>query len=219
MQKLFAACFVLFLLAGCATVDSLQPGAGGSSMTVKSHTYDEVWTAAVHSVARNLTIVEESKAQGQIRAQSSAGLMPRGEVVGVFITPAGRNAPSYTIEVQSKSKGPLTGPDWRRKIVAGIKAELDKKTISGSVPITESLSPSEEIVALPVPERPAQSSGVKGGEMSAQVERMARQSGCVPTAGATLIAKTTAVETYQVSCQNAQQALFKCEMRQCRRLD
>ncbi|PUA17298.1 hypothetical protein [Glaciimonas sp. PCH181] len=57
------------------------------------------------------------------------------------------------------------------------------------------------------------------GEMSASVERLARQSGCDPTESATLIGKTTGIETYQASCKNGQQVLFKCEMRQCRMMN
>jgi len=219
MKNLFAAYFALFLLSGCVAVDSLQPGPGGTNFTVKARSYDAVWAAAIRSVTRNLAIVEESKAQGEIRAQSSgAGFMPSGAVVGVFITPAGHDAPSYNIEVLNMKRS-LGQQDWTRNIVAGIKAELANRPTSSPVPINESLSPSEEIVVMPEPDRPSQSTGIKDGEMSAQVEHLARQSGCVPTPSAKLIAKTTGVETYQVSCQNGQQALFKCEMQQCRRVD
>jgi len=219
MKNLFATCFALCLLSGCVTVDSLQPGPGGTNFTVKERSYDAVWTAAVHSVRRKLVIVEESKAKGEIRAQSSGtGLMPSGEVVGVFITPAGHDAPSYNIEVLSMKRA-IGQQDWTRNIVAGIKAELGSRPTGSAVPVRESLSPSEEIVVLPESDHPAQPTGVKGGGTSAQVERLARQSGCVPAPSATLIAKTSSVETYQVSCQNGQQALFKCEMQQCRRVD
>jgi len=54
------------------------------------------------------------------------------------------------------------------------------------------------------------------GEMSFEVEKLAKQAGCQPAASAALIAKTTGIETYQVSCADGQQALFKCELRQCR---
>lgn len=79
------------------------------------------------------------------------------------------------------------------------------------VSLSESLSPSEQIVDMPQPP-----SGQKSGELSDTVERMAKRSACTPTGGATLIAKTTAAETYHVSCQDGQQQLYKCELRQCR---
>ncbi|GAC1317231.1 MAG: hypothetical protein NVS3B11_25180 [Collimonas sp.] len=79
------------------------------------------------------------------------------------------------------------------------------------VSLSESLSPSEQIIDVPQP--PANR---KSGELSDTVERMARRNACTPVGGATLIAKTTAAETYQVSCQDGQQQLYKCELRQCR---
>lgn len=83
------------------------------------------------------------------------------------------------------------------------------------VSLSESLSPSEQVIDVP-----QQSSGRKGGELSDTVERMARKTACLPTQpGATLIAKTGAVETYQVSCQDGQQQLYKCEQRQCRMMN
>lgn len=57
------------------------------------------------------------------------------------------------------------------------------------------------------------------GELSGSVERIARQNGCAPAQSATLIGKTTGIETYQVTCESGQQALFKCELRQCRMMN
>ncbi|MDY7546090.1 hypothetical protein QN360_01950 [Glaciimonas sp. CA11.2] len=228
MKKLFAACIAVLLLASCTTGNDWQsqPNDSGLRFTAKARSYDDVWTAAIRSVTRNLTIMDESKAQGRIRAQSSSGLMSGTEVISVTISPAGRNVPSYLIEVRSsRSKSLISGPDQTRNIVASIKAELGDMASEAPVSIKDSLSPSEEIITMPLPDRSSQpnttsaTSTVTSGEMGAQVERLARQSGCEPTMSAKLIARTTGVETYQTSCQNGQQALFKCEMRQCRRLD
>ncbi|WP_211451259.1 hypothetical protein [Collimonas antrihumi] len=82
------------------------------------------------------------------------------------------------------------------------------------VSLSESLSPSEQIVDMP-----QQPSSRKSGELSDTVERMARRNACTPAGSATLIAKTTAAETYQVSCQDGQQQLYKCELRQCRQMN
>lgn len=83
------------------------------------------------------------------------------------------------------------------------------------VSLSESLSPSEQVIDVP-----PQSAGRKNGELSDTVERMARKSACLPAqTGATLIAKTGAIETYQVSCQDGQQQLYKCEQRQCRMMN
>ena len=225
MKNLFAACIAVLLLSSCATGNDWQsqPNDSGLRFTAKARSYDDVWTAAIRSVTRNLTILDENKAQGRIRAQSSSGLMSGSEVIGVTISPAGRNVPSYLIEVRSsRSKSLISGPDQTRNIVASIKAELGDMASEAPVSIKDSLSPSEEIITMPLPDRSSQASTTSTantGEMAAQVERLARQSGCEPTTSAKLIARTTGVETYQTSCQNGQQALFKCEMRQCRRLD
>lgn len=79
------------------------------------------------------------------------------------------------------------------------------------VSLSESLSPTEQVIDVP-----QASPAPKRGELSDVVERMARRNSCTPAASATLIAKTSAVETYQVSCQDGQQQLYKCELRQCR---
>jgi len=89
-----------------------------------------------------------------------------------------------------------------------------RSSAPAQVSLSESLSPSEQIV-----EMPQQSVNRKGGELSDTVERMARRTACIPAGGATLIAKTGAVETYQVSCQDGQQQLYKCEQRQCRMMN
>ena len=49
-----------------------------------------------------------------------------GEVVGVFITPTTPNAHSYNVEVVSlkRSAMQITGQDWTRTVITGIKAEL-----------------------------------------------------------------------------------------------
>ncbi|HWW04429.1 hypothetical protein [Collimonas sp.] len=107
-------------------------------------------------------------------------------------------------------------------ILAGCVAQPTVRTYTppprGSTPapvsLSESLSPSEQIIDVP-----QQSTKRKGGELSDTVERMARKTACIPAAGATLIARTGAVETYQVSCQDGQQQLYKCEQRQCRMMN
>ena len=117
---------VLFF-TGCSTIDSLQPGAGGSTFEVRGKSYDEVWRAAVRATSRSLTIVSEDKEAGAIKAEKGAGLATWGEVVGVFVRPTKNGAPTYTVEVQSlkRSSMQLTGQDWTVTVKAGIKAELE----------------------------------------------------------------------------------------------
>lgn len=122
----FAGCCVALALAGCATVDTLQPGTGGSSFEVKGKSYDEVWRAATLTASRSLTIVESSKETGTIRAEKGVGVTTWGEVVGIFVRPAAPGASVYTVEVQSlkRSRLQLTGQDWTMTMISGIKAEL-----------------------------------------------------------------------------------------------
>ncbi len=115
-----ALCF-----SGCNTIDSVQPGKG-ISFQVQGKTYDQVWKASVAVMSRQLTLVEDSKQRGFIRAEAAAGMTTWGEVVGVFITPTTPNAHSYNVEVVSlkRSAMQITGQDWTRTVITGIKAEL-----------------------------------------------------------------------------------------------
>lgn len=120
-------CLVVALsISGCATVDTLQPGTGGSTFEVRDKNYDEIWKAVVTTASRSLTIVESSKETGTLRAEKGAGMATWGEVVGIFIRPTSNGAPVYTVEVQSlkRSRLQITGQDWTTTMISGIKAEL-----------------------------------------------------------------------------------------------
>jgi len=123
---LAASILVLVSISGCATIDTLQPGTGGSSFEVRGKTYDEIWKAVVRTASRSLTVVESNKEAGTLRAEKGAGMTTWGEVVGVFVRPTSNGAPMYTIEVQSlkRSRAQLTGQDWTSTMISGIKAEL-----------------------------------------------------------------------------------------------
>ncbi len=123
-----AAIFALLSISGCATIDTLQPGTGGSSFEIRGKTYDEIWKAVVRTASRSLTVVESNKEVGTLRAEKGVGMATWGEVVGVFVRPTSNGAPVYTIEVQSlkRSRVQLTGQDWTSTMIAGVKAELDQ---------------------------------------------------------------------------------------------
>lgn len=125
---LAAAIFALMSISGCATIDTLQPGTGGSSFEIRGKTYDEVWKAVVRTASRSLTVVESNKETGTLRAEKGVGMATWGEVVGVFVRPTSNGAPVYTIEVQSlkRSRVQLTGQDWTSTMIVGVKAELDQ---------------------------------------------------------------------------------------------
>lgn len=129
-QPFLLAAFILVLAStsGCATIDTLQPGTGGSSFEIHGKSYDEIWKAVVRTASRSLTVVESNKETGTLRAEKGVGMATWGEVVGVFVRPTSNGAPVYTIEVQSlkRSRVQLTGQDWTSTMIAGVKAELDQ---------------------------------------------------------------------------------------------
>lgn len=128
MKKFMIMALSFCLFSGCATIDSLQPGGGGSTFEIRGKTYDDVWKAAVITTSRSLTIVESDKASGTIRAEKGVGMATWGEVVGIFIRPTTNYAETYIIEVQSlkRARGQFTGQDWTPTMIAGIKTELDQ---------------------------------------------------------------------------------------------
>lgn len=97
----------------------------GTKFNVTNKTYDEVWKAAITVVTRSLTIVESDKQTGIIKAEKGVGMATWGEVVGVFVT-ATPDGKGFNVEVLSKKRSQLqiSGQDWEKTIVEGMKAEL-----------------------------------------------------------------------------------------------
>ena len=126
LSSIFTAVPAILTLQGCHTIDSVAPGKGVSFQVPGSVGYDQVWKASVAVVSRQLTIVEDSKQRGFIRAEAKAGMTTWGEVVGVFITPNSPTAHTYNVEVVSlkRSAVQITGQDWTKTVITGIKAEL-----------------------------------------------------------------------------------------------
>jgi len=125
-MKHLVVMLVICLCSGCATVSSLQPGAGGSTLEVRGKSFDEIWTASVRGMSNNLTIVENDKVTGTIKSEARAGMTTWGEVVGLFIRPTVPIADRYIVEVQSlkRSRMQITGQDHEPAVIAIIKAEL-----------------------------------------------------------------------------------------------
>lgn len=128
MRRLIICLFMALSISGCATIDTLQPGTGGSTFEVRGKSYDEIWKAVVSTASRSLTIVESNKETGTLRAEKGVGMATWGEVVGIFVRPTRNGAPVYTVEVQSlkRSTVQITGQDWTSTMISGIKAELDQ---------------------------------------------------------------------------------------------
>lgn len=128
MKLYMLSVLAVLAIAGCATVDTPQPGTGGSTFEVRGKSYDDIWKAVVRTASRSLTIVESNKEAGTLRAEKGVGLATWGEVVGVFVRPTTNGASAYTVEIQSikRSRVQLTGQDWTTTLISGIKAELDQ---------------------------------------------------------------------------------------------
>ncbi len=91
---------IILLLSGCATTDSLHPGAG-TKITVEGKSYDKVWDTSVAAVSMQLTVVESNKDTGVIKAEGKLdGLIFSRVLVGVFINPPA-NSDEYSVEVVS----------------------------------------------------------------------------------------------------------------------
>lgn len=120
--------FAALSISGCATINTLQPGTGGSTFEVRGKSYDEIWKAVVRTASQSLTIVESNKKTGTLKAEKGAGFATWGEVVGIFVRPTSNGAPVYTVEVQSlkRSRVQITGQDWTLTMISRIKAELDQ---------------------------------------------------------------------------------------------
>ena len=114
------------VITGCASVTRVEPG-GGSQLAVEGRTYDEVWRAAVKVVGHHLRIdAGTDKDRGEIQAAGGGGRFSPGELVGVFIRPANTPSGRYVVEVVSRKRAPvpLTGKDWEKTIIEGLKTEL-----------------------------------------------------------------------------------------------
>jgi hypothetical protein len=87
----------------------------------------EVWNAAVAAVTSQLKVLSQDPAAGEIRAEESVATAQYGELVGVFISPTSATATSFTVSVDSHQRDPFQSSpqDWRQKIIADMKAQLN----------------------------------------------------------------------------------------------
>lgn len=124
--KIIFSGFALLLLAGCHTAGSLKAGDSGETFEVTNREYNEIWSAALITTSSQLTIIESNKDQGVIKAEKGVGLTTWGEVAGVFINPPQEGAEKYSVNVQSLKRSALqiTGQNWTKTLVEGIKARL-----------------------------------------------------------------------------------------------
>ncbi|MGC2456731.1 MAG: hypothetical protein WA435_01895 [Gallionellaceae bacterium] len=114
------------LLAGCASAGSTAGGANEITFDVQGKTYDEVWSAIERVAGQNLTIAEENKASGSVKATRGVVMGPWGNEVEFSVRPAHDGASEYSIELEStkQPESRLPTQDWANTMVYQIKAEL-----------------------------------------------------------------------------------------------
>lgn len=127
---------VLSFLTACGSTSDLGRGKTGKSVVLQGGTYDQIWDASIAAVKqtdgdqsleieKNLNITKEDKAAGVIHASTGMSILSLGEVVGVYISPAGE-APQHTIEVESltKLKTTVFANNWEDELLAAIQKKL-----------------------------------------------------------------------------------------------
>ncbi len=136
MNKLLLALLPALLLTACAGTEDLGQGKTGKQVTIVGGTYDQIWNAALMGVKsahgtqsleveKTLTVTTEDKAGGKIVAGTGMSVLSWGEVVGVWISPAGE-APQHTIEVESRTKMQTNvfSNNWEDEIIDNIYKNL-----------------------------------------------------------------------------------------------
>ncbi len=91
------------VLAGCVTTDMLQPGQG-YRVRFEGVGYSRLWQAAVQAVGEQMPLGHTDPHHGVIQAATWPQLKTWGQVLAVFITPADRPSPAYTVEVVSRNR-------------------------------------------------------------------------------------------------------------------
>ena len=115
----------LVLVGGCVTTDMLQPGEGYRAR-FQGVTYDQLWQAALQAVAEQMPLGEVDPREGVIRAGTWPQLQTWGQVLAVFITPADRPSPAYTVEVVSRNRSipELSGRNYTWDVVERMREIL-----------------------------------------------------------------------------------------------
>jgi hypothetical protein len=112
------------LLAGCAAVGGVRPGAG-STTTITGFSFEAIWQAALRAANGRFEVLESDRAHGMIRADHSMGILD-GHTIAVFIRPV-VDAPEYTVEAVAKDKLRSRSPGlaWERQVLRDIVFTLN----------------------------------------------------------------------------------------------
>ncbi|MGO8754273.1 MAG: hypothetical protein ACLQHK_03475 [Gallionellaceae bacterium] len=114
------------LIAGCTSAASTDAESSEVTFEVQGKTYDEVWSALERVAGQSLTIIDENKAAGSLKASRGVVMGPWGNEVEFSVRPAHSGASQYSIELEStkQAESRLPTSDWANTMVYKIKAEL-----------------------------------------------------------------------------------------------
>lgn len=99
----------------------------GTQFTISGMTYNQVWGAANRAIERNYAVAKRDQFHGVIEVERRPENHRWKEQVMVFITPADKEAPTYTVEVAVPEymKTKMTSKNFEAVVLEDIKAELD----------------------------------------------------------------------------------------------
>jgi hypothetical protein len=126
MKKLapMMAC-IAFLLAGCASTETVKESEGQGVRHAYPYAYDSVYNATLAAAkTKNLDVVENDKASGRLVLSHGVTLWSWGERIAVFV----KRKASADTEVEIVSKPVLAPlnfpPDWQKILFDQIDVEL-----------------------------------------------------------------------------------------------
>lgn len=120
--------FLILLVSGCASVETVKEAQGQGSSRVYQYAYDRVYNATLSAAkAKELEVLENDKPNGRLVLSHGVTLWSWGERIAVFFT---ATMPRSTkVEIVSKPvMSPLNfPPDWQQILLDQIDVELQSK--------------------------------------------------------------------------------------------
>jgi|SRR5687767_9130323 hypothetical protein len=125
MKQWLRALCAAFVLAGCASVESVKEEQGKGVKRSFRQPYEAVYQAVLNASAkRQLEVIEQDRAGGRMVLSNRSSWTSLGEHIAVFVTRG--NDRSTGVEVVSRPVGgPITfPPDWPALLFGDIDQEL-----------------------------------------------------------------------------------------------
>lgn len=133
MQRLLSLLTVftaVLFFQGCTTMADAAKGEGTGKKVTYDASYDKTWDASLKGLAtiKDLELVSENKAIGQILAQRGWGVLQfsYGENVGIFVKKVTDLQTSVEVVSKKVMQTNIFAPNWSDEIQKAIKTELNK---------------------------------------------------------------------------------------------